>query len=84
MRFTAQQISEIVSILDLYPNFDSEEEELPEVLAFCAAYWGDLSYENLLFDIQKIKTALTEKFPFVWVETDESIPGWIYINITHN
>jgi hypothetical protein len=83
MRFTAQQISEIVAFLDRYPNFDSEEEELPEVLVFSQYAEEKHERQDVVFQAKRLMNDLVNELPYVRADLDTST-DWIYIYITHN
>jgi hypothetical protein len=83
MRFTAQQISEIVEYIK-DSSFDTEEMELPEVLVLSVFWADDIDYDDFLFEAHELRKTLLEKFPYVRAETDASVHNWIYIYITHN
>lgn len=82
MRFTAQQISEIVDFMD-NAGFESEEDELPEVLIFSAHAEEKYERQDVVFEATRQINNLTNQFPYVRAELDTSIDDRIYIYITH-
>lgn len=82
MRFTAQQISEIVDFMDSL-GFESEEEELPEVMVFSIYAEDKYEREDVVFAATKHINNLINRFPYVRAKLDTSVDDRIYIYITH-
>ena len=82
MRFTAQQIREIVDFMDNV-GFQSEEEELPEVLVFSAHAEEKYERQDVAFEAIRQINNLVNRFPYVRAELDTTVDDRIYIYITH-